>query len=288
MDFSKILIPCSALPTIMAASKENKGLTDKQTEEYNKLLNKTDLTDKQRATLEMYEERLQNKGSVNTISGSAISKLRDIYIRAKWGKEQVSVAKDYIPAALNGTMSERNSIKLISDFDGIEYKLHKKLISNRYITGVLDCYLGKSAKKASKVIDVKTASSMHSLLSLVRDEEERSRYYWQIMGYLAITGADTGEVCHCLVTYPERIINDEINKFLNKVKGIGVPGEYIEREIHKIRSNMTFDEIPVSQRIVRFKVERDEDSIAKIYDRVKFCRKWLTEFDNSISNMNLR
>lgn len=50
---------------------------------------------------------------------------------------------------------------------------------------------------------------------------------------------------------------------------------------------MTFDEIPIEQRVVRFKVQRDEEAIKSIYDKVRFCRKWLNSFDELHRGMNI-
>ena len=287
MDFNKILISCSALPAIMANTKEGKPLTEIQMEEYVKLAIHTNRSVSQQNKYDKYLIRLKNEGKIEGVSTGGVSKLKDIYIKEKWHKEIVNGAKDYVPAVLNGTLSEDKSLALISELDGITYKKHKSLIKNRYLKGILDCYLGKSLKKIEKVTDIKTAASMQSLLSLIKDEETTSKYYWQIMGYLAITGANEGEICHCLVSYSDRIINDEINKFLHRTKNLGFDGEYIDAQIHRIKFNMTFDEIPIEQRVVRFNVQRDEDAIKNIYEKVKFCRKWLNNFDELHRSMNI-
>jgi hypothetical protein len=49
---------------------------------------------------------------------------------------------------------------------------------------------------------------------------------------------------------------------------------------------MTFDEIPIKERLLRFPVQRDEEMIQKIYKRVEACREWLQEFDSMHSNIN--
>lgn len=280
MDFNKILISCSSLPTVMANTKETKPLDETQKIEFAKLSILPKRNKTQQNKYDKYLIRKQNEGKTDFIGAGGVSKLKEIYIKEKWGKEAVTVSKDYLPAVLNGTLSEGKSFSMISDLDGVQYKKHKLVIKNKYLKGILDCYTGKSIKKAEKVVDIKTVGSMHSLLALIKDEEVRTKYYWQIMGYLAITGANEGEVCHCLVSYSERIINDEINKFLQRTKNLGLDGEYIESQIHRIKFNMTFDEIPIEQRVVRFKVERDNKAIKNIYEKVKFCREWLNNFDS--------
>ena len=286
MLFNTTLIPCSSLPVIMTAAKDCKPLTEKQQAEYDKLCLTINRSIPQQEKYEKYNVRIENIGKVNSISVAGVSHLKDIYVREKWGKRIISAYKDYVPAILNGTMSESASLELVCELDNFKYKKHKGLIKNKFLKGIIDCYTGASIKKASKVMEIKTAASMQSLMSFITNEEAKSKYHWQIMGYLAITGADEGEVCHCLVNYHERVINDEINRFLFRTKGMGFDGEYIDSEVNKIKFNLTFDEIPPEQRIVRFKVSRDEDAIKEINEKVKFCRKWLNGFDNLHRNMN--
>lgn len=271
----------------MAEPKQNKALSEIQIAELNELSKKAKRTEKQDERYNVLLERQKNGGKLNAIGKSGLSKLRDIYVREKYQKEAMSVSKDFIPAAMNGILSEGKSLSLICELDGVSYNVHKKLIKNKYLKGVIDAYSGKSVYKSKKVIDIKTASSMQSLVSLIKDEETKSLYYWQIMGYLAITGAEEGEICHCLVSYPERMINEEINKFIARVKNIGVDGEYIEENIERIRFNMTFDEIPIEQRVVRFNVQRNDDAIKRIYEAVKLSRKWLIDFDITHNMMNI-
>jgi hypothetical protein len=286
MNFNTTLIPCSALPAIMTTAKDGKPLTEKQQAEFDKLCLTLNKSIPQQEKYDKFKTRIEKAGKVDNISGTGIYQLKDIYVREKWGKRIVSASKDYVPAILNGSLSESASLGLVCELDGITYKKHKELIKNRYLKGIIDCYTGSSIKKAGKVMEIKTAASMQSLMGLVRDEEAKSKYHWQIMGYLAITGAEEGEVCHCLVNYHERVINDEINKFLFRTKGMGFDGDYIDNEVNKIKFNLTFDEIPPEQRVVRFKVSRDEDAIKEINEKVRFCRKWLNNFDELHRNMN--
>jgi len=287
MNFNTTLISCSYLPKLMNATKEVKPLTDKQMAEYIKLSISTERTPTQQSKYEAYEKRNKTQGEISHISGMGLSCLKDIYLREKWGKRIINVSKDYVPGILNGSLAESASLGLICDLDGIQYKKHKDLIKNKYLKGIIDCYTGVSIKKAEKVIDIKTCASMHSLVALIKDEEVKSAFYWQIMGYLAITGAEYGAIYHCVVDYHERIITDEINKFLHRTKGLGFDGDYIDEQVQHIRFNLTFKEIPAEQRVVKFEVTRDEDAIKQIYEKVRFCRQWLNKFDELHRNMNI-
>ena len=285
MQFNKTKISCHALPSIMTSHKLCKPLTEKQEIDLMALRLKTDLTPFQQKTFDYLNNRLKNAGKIEMLSPGCISKLKDIYIREKYHKQVVSINKDYSVAILNGVISESKTLALVSEFEGVRCKLHKKLVSNYWLKGIMDAYVGSSPKKATKIVEIKTCQNMQSLMTVLDPEEAYDKYYWQMMGYLAITGAEEGTIYHCVVTYPERIINDEINKFIYKAKNFGLDGEYVENQIEKIRFNLSFDDIPVNERIYKFTVKRDEDAIKDIYDKVKYCRKWLNEYNIMHSNL---
>ena len=52
------------------------------------------------------------------------------------------------------------------------------------------------------------------------------------------------------------------------------------KESAKITFNMTFDDIDISDRILLFKVERDEHEIMKIQNKVERAREFLQDIEN--------
>lgn len=265
----------------MTTSNTSRPLSGAQEIEFIKLSSKDKdkLTVNQEEKLESFLKRKENILKGDIFSTTAISELKNIYALAKYGKSPVSISKDYSTPILNGIMSENESLKLVSDLDGIDYKKYKKTISNAYIKGQIDAFVGKSVKRCSKVVEIKTAVSMQSLVTSVGYEELLKKYKWQLAGYLYLTGAEVGEIIHCVVTYPEKIINEEIKKFKFKAVNWGMPIEYMEREIEKIRFNLTFDDIPAEERVIRVRLERNEEDILMIKNKVKATRKWLSDFE---------
>ena len=45
-------------------------------------------------------------------------------------------------------------------------------------------------------------------------------------------------------------------------------------------NNMTFDDMPIEDRRIKFIVEKDDDEFERVYKRVKLCREYLTEIEN--------
>jgi hypothetical protein len=289
MKFNKVLFDCSSLPALMAVHKTCKGLTEKQQTELEYLQQRPTPTDAQKIKIGALLEKQSNTGKLDVLSVGCISSLKNVYVKEKYYKQIISITKDYSPAILNGVISEPKSLELVSEITGMKYTLHKKRVSNKYLKGILDAYAGESVKKATTVIEIKTCANLQSFMGLIgnQDEETKSSFYWQIMGYLAITGASEGHICHCIVSYPDNIINDEINRFIFKARAFGMDGDYIQSGIDRIRFNLTFDEIPIHERMIRFSVQRDEEAIKSIYEKVSYCRKWLNNFDKIHTNMNL-
>jgi len=48
-----------------------------------------------------------------------------------------------------------------------------------------------------------------------------------------------------------------------------------------LRRNMTFDDIPLDERLIEFQIPRNEADILRIHKRVEDCRQWLQEFEES-------
>jgi len=264
-----------------------KPLTEKQLLDYEKLKLKPNLTIKQEGKFLFYNKKEDSEKLRDTILGrGAKSMLNEVYIREKYNKQTIFFSKDYNIGALNGTLSEYRSLELVANFTGERFKVNKDLISNQHIKGKIDAYTGKSIKNATKVVEIKTASSMSTLISLINQEELKTKYYWQLMGYLLLTKAEIAEIYHVLVTYDSNIINESVNRYLSKVRGMGLPKQDIDKEIENIRFNLTFDEIPVTQRIVKFSVTRNEADINRIKTKVLSARKYLVEFDKAYTSMN--
>jgi hypothetical protein len=286
MKFNNIKINCSDLPTLML--NDTKPLTDKQQEELDRLSSIAKLTNRQKRIYEGYLERVDRCQLNNILTDASKKLLKEVYVKEKYNKSNVSLNKEYSLGLINGTLSETNSLRIVSEFNGIVYKVNKDLVYNRHLKGKLDAYEGTSIKKATKVIEIKTATSMQSLLCTLPDKDDFiKKHYWQLMGYLSMTKADLAEIYHVVGNYHESIIQQTISRYLYKVKGLALPKEMIKNNIESIRNNLTFEEIPVSERIFKISAERDEEKIKMIAEKVKAARAYLKEFQEIHLSMNL-
>lgn len=132
---------------------------------------------------------------------------------------------------------------------------------NDYIKGTPDIITDKM------VIDVK--SSWNALtFPWFEDELPNKDYYYQVQGYLWLTGKQFGMVAYCLVNTPENIVNDEIRRTAWAKYEI----EPSEETIRDVMSAHNFDHIQEDRRVKAFLFNYDEHVIEQIKTRIEECR----------------
>ncbi len=104
---------------------------------------------------------------------------------------------------------------------------------------------------------------------------------------LWLTNAEQAYIAYCLVNTPDSIIEQEKYYLLKKMDVISEESPEFVKESAKITFNMTFDDIDVAERILLFKVERDEHEIMKIQNKVERAREYLVELESTHKNFNI-
>jgi hypothetical protein len=251
-------------------------LTEKQSLEIERLLLIPQRTEKQGETLRAL---IAKRDAPPELSDTAKSYLRELYIFHKYGKETVG-GSERSKYTMKGTSVEDNSIKLLSRLHNSLYIKNIDTYKNDYICGTPDIVVKSDEGFAQKIIDIKSSWDGASLLSNL-GAPLNQHYYYQLQGYMALTGATKAEVCYCLVSMPDEIINGEKKRIWYIMNPPTEENVDYKKAIQKLEDNMTFDEIPEKERIISFKVDRDESVIEKIYERVVQCREWLKDFEKS-------
>lgn len=294
-DFSKALIHCSAIYYVVCQGKIK---TPKQKYEYlltvlseermkydniaPHLINRPSGLSKAAkiAGLEFELEKLEATKHLDPLPAGAKSYLKRLYGELKYGK-RCSYKDKGNKYTNKGKIAEADSLKLISDLDGIEYKKNEMRIYNEFLSGIPDTFIGENIYKAEYVPDVKTSWDWDTFSDSL-GKDLNPLYWWQIQGYLALTGAEAGEVSYCLVNIPDHLLIEEIRsletrlqKTLNVVD-VSITKEYAEGALALV-NNLTFDNIPPAQRRQKFEVKRNEEAIIKMYETVPKCREYLNE-----------
>jgi hypothetical protein len=279
VNWNEVLFRCSCLGKIMVESK-GAVLTEKQSQEIDRLQGLPSLTEKQSQSL---AELISKRDTPPKISDTAISYLKEMYVYQKYGKEPVGGAErsKYV---LKGKAVEDESIMMLSRIDDADYTKNDIRFTNDFLTGEPDIIV-LNGETASKIIDIKSSYDFATLLSNY-GSSLNPLYYAQMQGYMALTGATEAEVDYCLVNMPQEIIEGEKRRIFYAINPATEEDPYYKKQISRIEFNMTFDEVPIRERILRFPVPRNEEFIQRVYAKITECRKWLQEFDNIYTNLN--
>ena len=101
-----------------------------------------------------------------------------------------------------------------------------------------------------------------------------------------LTGTRSATIAYCLVNTPESIIQQEKYYLLKKMDVISEESPEFIKEAMKIEFNMTFDDISINERILTFNVNRNEDDILRIENKVLKARTFLQELEQTHLNFN--
>lgn len=278
MNWDNVLIRCSCLGKIMTPSKGS-VITEKQLDELDRLSELPKRTEKQEVT---YQSLLAKKNAPPELSDTAKSYLKELYVYHKYGKDTVG-GSERSKYTIKGNSVEGNSIKLLSRLDNKNYSKNEDFFQNEFIRGTPDILWPTSSP--TLVIDIKSSWDAASLLSHIGESLNKD-YFYQVQGYMALTGATEAEVCYCLVSMPDEIINSEKKRIYYLMNPATEENAEYKKAINRLEDNMTFDEIPEKERVVRFKVQRDDAVIQAIYERVRKSREWLAEFEEIHMRLN--
>lgn len=272
-NFNDVLIRCSCIGKIMANGKGS-VLTEKQSAELERLQGLPSRTEKQEATLQEY---VAKRDAPPELSETAKSYLKEVYMSYKYGKESLG-GSERSKYTIKGRSVEDQSIMMLSRIDGLPYDKNQERFTNAYLTGEPDILVRDENGNITKVIDIKSSWDGASLLSNIGNPLN-PLYYWQVNGYMALTGATEAEVCYCLVNMPQEIIEGEKKRIFYTMNPATEENVDYKKAIERLENAMTFDEIPIKERVVRFSMKRDEEIIQKIEKRVIQCREWLQDFE---------
>ncbi len=221
------------------------------------------------------------------LGDTCIAYLMEVYA---WETEgMISVSKESLDnlSMKKGKLGEPAALMLLSFVEDVSYEVHKERISNEYLTGQIDSYLGRSVYAAKNVTDIKISWDYPIFLcklntGLTAGQKE------QLQGYGDITGAGDLYVANCLVSAPQEILDEYQWKVLKKIGAATTESTEFKEEWPTWERSLTFERIPARKRVSKIKIEPfSQFERQAIYDRVKYCRDWLSDFDEKMQKMNL-
>jgi hypothetical protein len=285
VNFDTFKCRCSAIAKILANSRDNPCITEKQLETLADFESRDKLTEKQQQEMARLLVLKENSSKV-ILSDTTIEYLMEWYAWEVEGMIPVSKESLDMLETKKGKMAELQSGALLNFVDDAEYKQHKDRISNDFLSGEIDFYLGEHIYAATNVTDAKNAWDYPIFLKKINKGLENGQKE-QIQGYGDITGAKELYIANTLVDNPDEILEEMMFKVLKKVGGGTFETPEFKAEWPKWERSMKFKHIDPHKRVFKIKVEPfTEFEKQKVYDRVKICREWLWKFDEMYQNLN--
>lgn len=288
MDFSNALMHCSIIGYFMCESntKTPKQLYEEAIQTKDEWQQKYDALDERRQKMKGGQNILAKidnwKGKVaeleltkddEPLPQTAKSYLKKYYGYLKYGKWSAGLDKGN-KYTNKGKLAEEDSITLLSRLDKIFLQKNEVRMENEFLTGIPDIITGENIFNAEYLYDVKTSWDIETFFDNL-DRDLNPLYWWQMQGYMALTNCKRAEVSYCLVNTPETLLEGEKYALLRRFDVISEEDPTFKKAYKELLNNMTFDDMPIEAKRLKFTVERDEEAIQKIYKRVAMCREYL-------------
>lgn len=244
----------------------------------------------------MTEPKSKADKDAGKLSQTAIKKINAIYAEQIEGREKYVDSK-YLE---KGKVREEKSIDLLSVYERRMYRKNDQRLTNEYLTGEPDLFIGKSIHEAEVIVDIKTSWDRFSFLNH-RTEKLNDDYFYQLQGYMDLTGAQSAKLVYTCVNSSVEIIDDEKYsaarrmglidtsyqhpEYLEICKQIEINHiydikdfleEYPHFEFHNNLNEWRYD-IPVNRRIHIVEIPRDQDVIDAIHSKVEQVRQFISE-----------
>ena len=166
-----------------------------------------------------------------------------------------------------GNIVEDQSIQLAAQVLDLEFVFkNDEYFSNDWVHGTPDVV------GSNFILDVKS-SWTGSTFPFFDTECPNKDYYYQLMAYLWLTGKETAILAYCLIDTPEDIVLDEIRRTSWAKKELEI-SEATEAEVRKQHE---FGHIPTERRVKAFLIEKDEQVIEQMKEKVEQAREYYNE-----------
>ena len=198
-----------------------------------------------------------------TLSKTAKSYIQELVLEEKFGikKEFSSRYTD------KGLQCEDEAISLVNDVLGLGFIFkNEEHFNNEWITGTPDVNTNEILLDVKSSYDATTFPFFDTKLI-------NKSYFYQMHGYMWLTGKEESLLCYCLIDTPLQIVEDEIRREHWKAS-------LIEEDLDLrafVQAKHTFGHIPKEKRLKVFKIAKDEKVIEEIKTRIEQCREYYND-----------
>lgn len=277
MDFENFKVNCSQISDLMGAARWNSRPSQSDIKKLYNLLGKDygELTEAQKyVAKEILLKEINYDPKMP--SGKILGDLAQIYAYEMYGKGKVSKGNDSPTFLEKGNMAEPDSIRFLSQMDGVEYEKNEELFENKWFKGIPDIIIRNEKAKPVKIIEVKTSYDLPSfIISMMKPELSRNMY--ETMGYMDLLNCKDAEIVHCLVDMPEKIKSYEEKKMRDRYMWLELGEDVILDRIGRSLANMEYSGIPDELKVFRRKVTINSLTMRAAKNRTLAAKKWLKE-----------
>jgi hypothetical protein len=206
-------------------------------------------------------------------NGETLSQTTKTYLQELAVQEVYGIRKEFSSRYTDkGNEVEELSIALCNDVLnlGFIYK-NEEHFENDWSTGTPDVNTDEI------LLDVKSSWDV-TTFPFFDTELTNKSYFYQMHGYMWLTGKEESLLCYCLIDTPLQIVEDEIRREHWKASLIE---ESLDLRAF-VQSKHTFGHIPKEKRLKTFKIVKDDVIIENIKTRIEECREY---YDNLLNNL---
>jgi hypothetical protein len=242
----------------------------------------------------MTEPKLKADKESGNLSEGAKTHAIDVWVSAKY-KRYEEVYSKYLD---KGNEVEEDSITFLSLAKRKLYRKNEVKLDNEWIAGTPDLFIGDEIVRATEIIDIKSSWDIFTFNRAIAKGNAPSAYYWQMQGYMWLTGATKATLAFCLVNATPNLITDEKYR-LARAHRVTIDDQDPDfvRSCQLVERNMIYDlgafmkvnpnynlhssvtdwdyNVPPEERLYEISVARNDDDIARISQKVEMAWKYL-------------
>jgi len=163
-----------------------------------------------------------------------------------------------------GNTCEDDSIAFLNEYFLGDMKKNEEFFQNNFMQGTPDIITD-----AAYVWDVKNSWEPDTFPLF--DTKPDKGYWWQLQGYMALTGRSKARLVYTLMDAPPELITDEARRASYK------SNKSADELLEYYTAQMTYSDVDTDLRIKYFDFDRDDSAIEEIETRVKLCQIYINE-----------
>lgn len=219
------------------------------------------------------EKAAKDRGELSVTCQKELIK---IYNQVKYGRRYEIVTR----IMEKGIIGEETSIDLYSVVEKKLYIKNDQELENEWFTGHPDIYTGKSIREAEEVDDIKTRWTLDTFTPRLIEKVDNSEIC-QLNVYFSLTGAKYGAIVNTLIDCPATILEGEKYALLRRMDVATEENPEFKKAYAQLVKNLTFPDIDPKERVIKQVVQRDDELIQRMKDKVPVLREWLSNFEKT-------